>query len=49
MSIKKIHYQLEEKLRFKFGNNWKNFLQNINKSQIKSAESSLKKMLKKNI
>jgi 2-polyprenyl-6-hydroxyphenyl methylase/3-demethylubiquinone-9 3-methyltransferase len=47
MSEKKINYQLEEKLRFKFGNNWKNFLQNINKSQIQSAENSLKKMLKR--
>ena len=45
--MKKTNFdiEIENKERFEFGKNWKNFLTTLNETKIKQAENSLKEML----
>ncbi len=45
MNLEKFEYEIKNKKRFKFGDNWKDFLKQLNKEKIIQAENSLKKML----
>ncbi len=45
MSVKKFREEINKGQRFKFGQNWKRFLNQINNDRIKRAEIELKKML----
>lgn len=46
MSVKSFRKEINNKKRFKFGRNWKQFLVFLNEDRIKAAEESLKEMLK---
>ena len=46
MNIENFRNEVVNKERFEFGNNWKNFLKNLNEYRIRQAEKSLKEMLK---
>ena len=45
MSVEEFRAEVKSGQRFKFGKNWKNFLNTLNDQRIKQAESSLKTML----
>ena len=45
MSTEQFRKEIIERERFKFGENWKNFLKTLNSKRIRDAEISLKEML----
>ena len=45
MKQENLNTEMKFKKRFKFGENWRNYIKNINDDRIKKAENSLKNML----
>ena len=45
MSTEQFQDEINSGKRFKFGENWKNFLSTVNEERIKQSEISLKTML----